>query len=573
MTKPADMPDSRSDLSALVSGPRTLGWFCLLALAAFYLGIHLPGLGETRALTRHEVLAAEPAREMVAGGTWVIQQIAGINRYQKPPFISWMIAISMMVTGSRAEWVARMPSLLCGLGTVLVIAHITAAHFGRWVGAIAGVMQATLFYVVMQARLCEIDSPLCFSIVLAMASFWWAHVRPVGVGGPLVFGGARWWAASFFLHLMTAISFLLKGPLGPPVVYGAGTAFAAWRRDKSAFWFIWNPLIIFGLNVMASWPLAAYFKSPEILKCWWGEVIDRTTGTLGRVEPVYFYFYTAPVLLLPWAPAGVIGVVKAIRTGWLGRDGPPLAAFLAAWFCTGFFILSCSAWKHKHYLIPMMPALTPACAAGLVLYLRWQYGRLPKGYAVTAATWMAVSGCAIVGVWWKVPQHQGMLTAVIMALAVGVLATLQAERIRNIGWHLSLLALTTGAVITLTNRFLTPAFDVYWPYAELGKRVSLAAPPGATLQVTDLPQPHISYYLRNPFAVANLSSGEVPLEDGVAFGIITRDHLPKLARYGAVTELDSAGVQSLKSRPEDALVFFRLDGPGPTTAPASPTSP
>jgi 4-amino-4-deoxy-L-arabinose transferase-like glycosyltransferase len=497
----------------------------------------------------------------------VIQQIAGINRYQKPPFISWMIAVAMKVTGSQAEWVARMPSLLCGLGTVWIMAAITAAHFGRWVGVTAGVMQGTVFYVVMQSRLCEIDSALCFAITSAMGAFWWAHVRP---GRIARFGSVGWWVASGVLHLMTAVAFLLKGPLGPPVVYGAGTVFAVWRRDKSAFWFIWNPLIVVGLNVMASWPLAAYFTSPDILKCWWAEVVDRTTGTLGRVEPVYFYFYTAPMLLLPWAPLAAVGVIKAVRTGWLGRKGAPLGTFLAAWFGTGFVILSCTAWKHKHYLIPMMPALTPACAAGLVLYLRWQYGQRPRGYAIVAGVWLLVCAGGVAVVWKYVGRYEVRLTVIIGLLALGGLATLVAERRRWLMWQLSFTALTAGGVITLTNRFLTPAFDVYWPYAELGKRASADAPADATLRIVNLRQAHISYYLRVPFRrIDSISDEGITFEQGRAYGIIPREKLPELAKFGRVTELDAAGVQTLKSRPEDALVYFRLDENGVPAAAAS----
>ena len=40
------------------------------------------------------------------------------------------------------------------------------------------------------------------------------------------------------------------------------------------------------------------------------------------------------------------------------------------WFVPGLLILSASAWKHHHYMIPMLPAATPAAAAGMALWLR-----------------------------------------------------------------------------------------------------------------------------------------------------------------------------------------------------------
>ncbi|HTW95112.1 MAG TPA: hypothetical protein VMD30_09980, partial [Tepidisphaeraceae bacterium] len=59
----------------------------LLVILLFGGTLYLIHLGDRRVLTRHEVLAAEPAREMVQyGGTsWILPQIAGLPRTAKPP--------------------------------------------------------------------------------------------------------------------------------------------------------------------------------------------------------------------------------------------------------------------------------------------------------------------------------------------------------------------------------------------------------------------------------------------------------------------------------------------------------
>ena len=107
---------------------RLLGFVALFAATLL-----LPTLGGWRVLTRHEVLAAEPAREMLHGGkwlNWIIPQFGGEPRAVKPPTMGWLVAGSMALFHSEAEWVARLPS---GLAAVLM-AVLVADLASRWMG-------------------------------------------------------------------------------------------------------------------------------------------------------------------------------------------------------------------------------------------------------------------------------------------------------------------------------------------------------------------------------------------------------------------------------------------------------
>ena len=66
----------------------------LAAVALYACSLHAIAL-DHRALTYHEVLYAQPAREMLASGDWLQPRMAGQPCNQKPPLTDWLIALSM----------------------------------------------------------------------------------------------------------------------------------------------------------------------------------------------------------------------------------------------------------------------------------------------------------------------------------------------------------------------------------------------------------------------------------------------------------------------------------------------
>src|SRR5437764_718724 len=67
-------------------------WAARLTVAACGCALLLPGLGATRVLTYHEVCFAQPAREMLASGRWLVPEIAGVVFPDKPPLAHWTAA-------------------------------------------------------------------------------------------------------------------------------------------------------------------------------------------------------------------------------------------------------------------------------------------------------------------------------------------------------------------------------------------------------------------------------------------------------------------------------------------------
>src|SRR5436190_8318595 len=104
-----------------------------LLIIIFGCSLLLTGLG-MRTLTRHEVLAAYPAKEMLNYGHWLVPMYAGIPRTAKPPGMNWIIAGFMKIFESDAEWVVRLPSVIAAIALALMVAGFAVRFYGRRIG-------------------------------------------------------------------------------------------------------------------------------------------------------------------------------------------------------------------------------------------------------------------------------------------------------------------------------------------------------------------------------------------------------------------------------------------------------
>src|SRR5262245_61374252 len=104
---------------------------------------------------------------MLATGDWLVPRVAGDLYAQKPPFYFWLMAASMALTGSlRVGFL--LPSLLAGVGTVVLVYDLLRRAHGREVGFAGGLVLLGTFAFVWQAREAQIDATLCFLTTLSL---------------------------------------------------------------------------------------------------------------------------------------------------------------------------------------------------------------------------------------------------------------------------------------------------------------------------------------------------------------------------------------------------------------------
>ena len=549
-----------------VGNPLSIPWLMFVAL--FCGTMLLPTLGGRRVLTRHEVFAAEPAREMLYGGSainWVIPHFAGIPRTVKPPTMGWMIAASMALFHSEAEWVVRLPSGLSAILMAMLIADLAARWLGPRVGLIAGLMQATFVYVLMQGRLAEADMPMAAAVCLAMYAFARGVVLPLdflpppvlrgwaGVGAsmevppadplpnpppdyrgrgqdgsPKLYRSPRWLPILFYLG--AGLSFLLKG-VGIAFILAGVAAFIVWSAAEGRDWrrclrFLLSPAGLLLLAVLlVAWPAAAWHADPNIFKTFRKELIGRASGEFGEKQPWYFYAGVVPIMLMPWLPFGIGAIVQGVhRRVFRG----PVAQLLLCWFLPGLLVLCASAWKHHHYVIPMLPPATLVTAAGMELWLRTL--KLQKAWP-GALLWLAGCAVAIALVWRLAKTGRNEIAMTVVLLTVGgAIASYVIARARDAASVAAIFG-TAWAVSFAIGWLVIPEFEDYRWSAELAKRANSEVPAGKPIYLLGLGEHNTAFYLRPPIVrvdkVDTLSSKDA-LALGDVYAICPASLVPKM---------------------------------------------
>lgn len=522
-------------------------------------------------LSRHEVLAAQPAREMLSEGHWIVPTFAGEPRVNKPPTMGWLIAGAMRLTQSREEWVARLPAMLSAAVTAVLAGAIVARPLGRGAGLVAGLTTATSYFVLMQGRLSEADMPMAACVTAAM----WVFLRANDGAGAAMSGAGDDPSSrapglaghAMLFHLLVALSFLLKG-VGPAFVLPACLVFALIRRDGRALRFILHPagLAVFA-GIALSWPLAAWLTYPPIAEAWHRELFQRVSGELseqiGREDPWYAYFGFVPLLLLPWFPLTLVGAAAGFRAGW---HRTPVGTLLLCWFAVGFVILSSVAWRNKHYAIPIVPACAAATAAGFLLWVRHSISRPAREGRVVQALFLFACVVGAVGliVAGKMDGRHAFAAAAA-TLGLGGAAVIECFIRRRGALGAGMAFATAWALCALAYWKIVPLHDGYRPSAELGMRVTTTVPSGEVVHLVRLGENHVAYYIDRPMrriddpadVPARLTDARRPL---YLLGPASVE--PALsAALGPLERLEQIPVTSRRQKPEDRLTFWRTVAP------------
>jgi 4-amino-4-deoxy-L-arabinose transferase-like glycosyltransferase len=122
----------------------------LTVLAVLSCILLFPGLS-IRSLWGSEGRWAVVAREMIGSGNYFLPTINGEIYFDKPLFSYWAI-IPFALKGGVTEAAARMPGVLAGIMTVILVFVMGRALFGSAAGFLAGMTLLTSFMFISWAR-------------------------------------------------------------------------------------------------------------------------------------------------------------------------------------------------------------------------------------------------------------------------------------------------------------------------------------------------------------------------------------------------------------------------------------
>jgi 4-amino-4-deoxy-L-arabinose transferase-like glycosyltransferase len=357
-----------------------LAW--LIGLALVVMGA---GFGLRDPWPADEPRFALIAQDMLRSGDWMIPRVGGDLYGDKPPVYFWLLAASMAVTGSMRLGFL-LPSLLAGVGTVVLVYDLLRRVRGREVALAGGFLLLVTFQFIWQTRQAQIDATLCFFSTLSL----YGLLRHLFAGPSIRWFFAGWAAAGLgvitkgvgFLPVLLLIPFAMLSAKGWPA--------AAPHRD--ARWWL-GPVFLLGAIAIWFVPMMLVTSAGGDLLDYRNEILfQQTAGRYANAwhhhEPFwYFPIKVIPVLwlpltaLLPWLWPRWKAALRADR-----RD--TFVAVLLAWVVIVVLFFSMSSGKRGVYVLPAVPALVMAAAPWLPEILR-----LPRSrrLAFVLATILAVA--------------------------------------------------------------------------------------------------------------------------------------------------------------------------------------
>jgi 4-amino-4-deoxy-L-arabinose transferase-like glycosyltransferase len=465
---------------------RVRRWGPELGLALLAGLVFLGFLGAVDLWGKREQRASAEAIDTLDHQHWLVAQIQGRPRLEKPPLPRWTIAALMTLTGRCDAWMVRLPAALSALGMVGLVYVLGTRLGGRSVGLASGLALCSMGFFISEMRQSGNDGPLAFFTTLALCAAWRRlHGRGTTVADDPADAGGRGWSLLF--HAALGLGFLCKGPI---VVLLAAVAVVPYlvtvrrlglglRRLADG----WG-LVVF-LVLALSWPAPVLLSDPNALKLWMFEM-GQKTGSAGIGHSHYRLLLAVdwPWMTLPWA---VVATMAA---------GLPLAQVAGAayrpriwfpwWWAVGNLAMFCF-WSvaKPSYFLPCLPA------AALLVGLEWVWitrtarldgraGVLARG--VLQCHWMVLFAGAMVMpvvVHQQMPSWQAWASVFAMVMAAGVVASAWAWRRGSDAGALAPLTAALAVGVLIGYGVLAPRENGRRGHRELAAALDRTLPPEA----------------------------------------------------------------------------------------------
>jgi 4-amino-4-deoxy-L-arabinose transferase-like glycosyltransferase len=346
----------------------------LLGLGLLMMGA---GIGLRDPWPADEPRFALVAQDMLRSSDWLIPRVGGDIYADKPPVFFWLMAASMAATGSLQVGFL-LPSLLAGLGTVVLVYDLLRRLRGREAALAGGLLLLLTFQFVWQARQAQIDATLCFLTTLSL----YGLLRHVALGPARGWYLAGWAAAGLgvitkgvgFLPLLILVPFALLARRGWPTAGRIGWLGLVGLLCMLAAIGLW--LVPMLLASASGGELAAY--RDEIL---FQQTVTRYAEAWHHNEP--FWYYLVSVVPALWLP--LIALVPWLWSRWRTaiRERDTIVVALLSWVVIVVLFFSSSSGKRGVYVLPAVPALVMAAAPWLPELLR---ARGPRRLAFALAS-------------------------------------------------------------------------------------------------------------------------------------------------------------------------------------------
>jgi 4-amino-4-deoxy-L-arabinose transferase-like glycosyltransferase len=298
------------------------------------------------------------AREMAVTSNYLIPRLNGENFLEYPSVGYWPIALSLSMNKNPPDFLAFLPMVLLGTGTVLITYLIGKKLAGEKIGLMAGFILATMSTFITFHRHFKVDPVLLFFITLSLYGFIAGYQA----------SRKRFLFFSLF-YLAMAGAFLSKGIVGVAIPAATVAVFLITKKDfKAIVKLLLNPSLLFFILPIFLWVGSVWrIEGLDIFK----EIIRQSlfrflSPTADHAQPFYYYFAQALAAPLPWT------ILLFVLIWYRWRPAPSkeplphgsLLWFALVWLLTGLIGLSFASAKRPFYLGPLYPSLALLAALG-----------------------------------------------------------------------------------------------------------------------------------------------------------------------------------------------------------------
>lgn len=442
--------------------------------------VFLSCLGSVELWGKREQRLAAETLDTIDHGHWLIAQIQGRPRLEKPPLPRWTTAVLATVSGRLDEWIVRIPGALAALATVALTYSLGRRIGGRSVGLCAAMVLCATPLFITELRQAGNDGPLAFFTTLALL----AAYRELEPNGPVE--QSRRWAILF--HGALGLGFLCKGPMILAIVAATliPPTWATGRfRRGLRLWADPRGLPLF-LALALCWPVPAVWADPNALGVWMLEMGQKTGASAIVHRERSMFLLKWPLMVLPWVVVGVSGALFPIR-----RDKPknPDRAF-GWWFAWSWAIataLMLGLWAvaKPNYYVPSLPGWSILVALAWVrlqrLARRGESAGARRAIWVQWGVWLVlgVSALAIPGRWLaSTPETWIAMGGSAAALATAAVVGSRLGR-RGAGASASMLPalVATALVVPLCYGVAAPEENKSRGHRTIAQQIDRAIPP------------------------------------------------------------------------------------------------
>lgn len=318
--------------------------------------ILLIGIKSLPTTDRDEAHFAQATRQMLQTGNYFQIRFQDETRFQKPPGINWLQALSVSLFSHSSDapiWIYRIPSVFCSGLSIFCFFYFSRRYFGNKIAVFASLLLTSSLLFVVEEHLAVIDSALLFSAILMQGALFIIYMdSPKSHKIPI------FWSICFWLSMI--LGFLLKGvtPLIGFLTLGMLLIVDRWHGNNGSPWLkelriFWGLGLFIGLTLLWVVPVNREEQSNYLLQMFYHDLLPKLKGGHeSHGKPPLFHL---AILLLTFWPGSVF-LFHAIRYAWSSRYQRRII-FLLAWMIPTWIFFEIMPTKLPQYVLPTFPVI------------------------------------------------------------------------------------------------------------------------------------------------------------------------------------------------------------------------